>query len=171
MSRLFRLIAPVAAGLAALGLTAAAAEHRDRRPPHCAIDHDHRVHHHDYYDHHPHDRYYRAQPYASGAGVTVRFGGPAYGAHYRDGRYYDGGRDYRRTRAHGGSRVVKRRVFDTRYRARIVLVEELFYSRRGRELVCTVSVRGPDARYVPWGRVRSIAARNCSYGAHIRYYA
>ncbi|GAB4518190.1 MAG: hypothetical protein Kow00133_03040 [Amphiplicatus sp.] len=132
MSRLFRLIAPVAAGLAVLGLTAAAAEHRDGRPPYCAIDHDHRAHHHD---------------------------------------YYDGGRDYRRAHPHGGSKVVKRRVFDTRHRAQIVLVEELRYGRRGRDLVCTVSVRGPDARYVPWGHVRSIAARNCSRGADIRYYA
>ncbi|MBB5518267.1 hypothetical protein [Amphiplicatus metriothermophilus] len=166
MSRLFRLTAPLAAGLAVLGLTAAAAGHRDGRPPYCAIDHDHRAHHHDYYDYHPHDRYYRAEPYSAGASVTARIGGPDY-----DGRYYEGRSDYRRAHPHRGSKVVKRRVFDTRYRARIVLVEELFYGRRGRDLVCTVSVHGPDARYVPWGRVRSIAARNCSRRAEVRYYA
>lgn len=72
---------------------------------------------------------------------------------------------------HSGSRVVARKSFDTRYRAHIVLIEEMHYRGRHRELTCTVSVRGPQARYVPRGQVRSVAARHCSRGAKLRLYA
>lgn len=97
----------------------------------------------------------------------------ATGASAADRGYGGGGYDrYDNYRGpHGGSRIVNRMSFDTRYRAHIVLVEEMHYRGRHRELTCTVSVRGPQARYVPRGQVRSVAARHCSRGAKLRLYA
>jgi hypothetical protein len=101
-----------------------------------------------------------------------------YGDRYDDRRYRDRDRydrdrydrdRYDRDRHGRDGRVVKREVYDTRYRARIVLVEEVFYHRRGRDYVCTLDVRGPEARYVPRGQVRAIANRECSRRARIRY--
>ncbi len=176
MGVLKKIAFAAALGVASVGVSAASADdgrrggyHDDRdrhRPDRCDDDHDHRAHDARYYDYYAPDRYSRAGPYrASGLSVSVSLGG-GYDDRYdsRD-RYdrYDGPRR--------GSRVVNRETFDTRYRARIYLVEEIHYSRHGRSLVCTVSVRGPEARYVPDGRVRSIAYRNCSRGAQVRVYA
>jgi hypothetical protein len=171
------LVLALGFGVAAIGAPAAFADdhggryddrdrYDDRRPDRCDIDHDHRGHEARYYDYYPADRYYRSGPYRGGASVTIDVG--------RGGRYYDdyyGGRgryDDRYDRR--GSRVIDRRTFDTRYRARIVLVEEIFYGRGRDRLVCTVSARGPDARYVPYGQLRSIAARHCSRRAEIRIH-
>lgn len=133
-------------------------DHRyhDRRPDRCTIDHDHRHHHRDYYSYYPKDRYYYADP---GFSISLSFGDGYYdrGGVYYDRPYYDrrGYRDY--------GRVVNREVIGLRgYRADAVLVEEVFDGRRGYNLVCTVSARGPDARYVPYGKLRSVAARYCS---------
>jgi len=92
----------------------------------------------------------------------------------RDGRYddrYDGRYDDRgRRNGYRGrdGRIVNREVYDTRYRARIILIEELVRTRRGPRLVCTVDARGPQARYVPRGRLQRIARRECSRRAQIR---
>lgn len=72
---------------------------------------------------------------------------------------------------HRASRVVNRDVFRTRFRARIVLVEEIVQRRRGPRLVCTVSVRGPEAAYVSRRRVHRIADRFCSSRARVRVFA
>ena len=72
---------------------------------------------------------------------------------------------------HRASRIVNRDVFQTRFRARIVLVEEIVQRRRGPRLVCTVSVRGPEADYVSRRRVHRIADRFCSSRARVRVFA
>jgi hypothetical protein len=112
------------------------------RPARCDVDHDHRSHDPRYYDYWPRDRYY-------------------------DGR---GGRYDHDHYGYGRSRVIRRDVFDTRYRARIYLTEEEFYTRGGRYRVCTLEVRGPDRRYVPYGQVRSLANRQCSRRSEIRIH-
>lgn len=135
------------------------------RPERCLLDHDHRYHNRDYYNYYPKDRYYSADP---GFSISLNFGNGYYdrsGAYYKR-PYYDqrGYRDY--------GRVVNREVINLRgYRADAVLVEEAFGGQRGGNLVCTVTARGPDANYVPYGQLRSIAARYCSRRADIRVYA
>jgi len=136
------------------------------RPTICRIDHDHRIHHRDYYEYYPRDRYYNADPTFS---LSFSFGDRGY--YDRGGRYYDqpyynrnGYRDY--------GRVVRRDSLRIRgYRADALLIEEVIPGRRGSDLVCTVTARGPDARYVPYGRLRSLAERECSRRAQIRVYA
>lgn len=116
-------------------------------------------------------------------GTTAAFAGDGYGAkdrHYKDdrrgnvtlsvnfhnahhGRYYDHRRSNRR--------VVYRDVFQTRYRARIVVTEEIVYRRKGKRLVCTVRARGPEADYVSKRRIHRIADRHCSPRARIRVFA
>jgi hypothetical protein len=118
------------------------------RPERCDDDHDHRTHDPRYYDYYPADRYYRA-------------GG------YRGDRYDDYGR-YDDRYGYGGRRIVKSRVYNTRYHARIHLVEEEIRYRDHYRRICTLDVRGPDRRYVPHGLVRRIAANECSRRAEIR---
>lgn len=113
------------------------------RPDICRVDHDHRGHEPRYYDYYPQDRYSRS-------GGDRRRG-------YDDGYGYD-----------RGSRVIRRKVYDTRYRARIYLTEEEFYNGGRERRVCTLDVRGPDERYVPYGQLRSIASRECSRRSEIR---
>lgn len=134
----------------------------DRRPDRCDADHDHRSHDARYYDYYPADRYSRAGDY--------RRDGDRYDDRYdrdRGGRYDDRGRNDDRY-GYGGRRVVKSRVYDTRYRARIYLTEEEFGSRGGYRRVCTLEVRGPERRYVNYGQVRRIASNECSRRAEIR---
>ncbi len=89
------------------------------------------------------------------------------GDNYYRGRGYDRNRGYDRRRR--GSKVVSRSVIPARGRANIVVVEEIYYTRSGREqLICTVKTRGPDANYVPYDRVRRVARRCCSRYADIR---
>ena len=130
-----------------VGLWAGAPAAAEYRPAYCPQDHDHRAHDASYYDYYPADQYSRR-------------GG------YRDyDRGYDG---YGRRRAR--SQVVFRETFQTQYRARIVLVEEIYWTRSGREqLVCSVVVRGPEAYYVPQRRLRRLARRNCSPRARVQY--
>lgn len=136
------------------------------RPAQCNDDHDHRYHQRDYYNYYPKDRYYNADPEFS---ISLSFGkGGSYdrGGRYNDRPYYDQ-RGYR-----DSGRVVNRDVYRIRgYRAEAILVEEAFYNRGGSNLVCTVTARGPDARYVPYGELRRIANRACSRRSDIRIYA
>ncbi|WDI32378.1 hypothetical protein PUV54_04120 [Hyphococcus flavus] len=166
MKTIFKTMIAAILGAAALGASAAWA-----KPAHCAHDHDHRSHAADYYDYYPGDRYSRAGPYRdSGVSFSITFGDSRYDDRYdRRGRHYDRGRrnGYRGDRA----RVVKRQTFNTRYRARIVLVEEVIRTRGGPRLRCTVDARGPQARYVPYKRMRRIANRNCSRRAQVRIVA
>jgi hypothetical protein len=136
------------------------------RPDRCTVDHDHRHHNRDYYSYYPRDRYYDADPEFS---ISLNFGNGGY--YDRGGRYYD--RPYYDRRGYRDSgRIVDREVVRIRgYRAEAILVEEEFDYRRGSNLVCTVTARGPDARYVPYGQLRSIAARYCSHRSEIRVYA
>lgn len=173
MKTFTKLVAALVVGAGALGVTTAFADHDERResryesarPEYCAIDHDHRSHDANYYDYYPADKYYRAGPYRrTGMTLSVRIGDRG----YRGGRH----ENYYNRYGYGGrynrGRPVHREVYDTRFRARIVLTEEVNYSRRGPRLICTVSVRGPEARYVPYGRLRRIAVRECSPRARIR---
>jgi len=136
------------------------------RPDRCDIDHDHRYHQRDYYSYYPKDRYYNSDPEFS---ISLNFGNGGYydrgGSYYRR-PYYDQ-RGYR-----DQGRIINRDVIRLRgYRAEAVLVEETYSGRRGSNVVCTVTARGPDARDVPYGQLRSIAARYCSRRADIRVYA
>ena len=195
MKALIKTAAALLVGLGALGISAASADDRgrdrddryrdrgdryedryddgrddrrysSRRPDRCDIDHDHRLHNRDYYDHYPKDRYYRADPQFS---VSLSYGNRGYydrGGRYYKSPYYDqrGYRDY--------GRVVNRDTIRLRgYRAEALLIEEAYSGRRGYDRVCTVTARGPDARYVPYGQLRSIAARYCSHRADIRIYS
>lgn len=171
MRAIWKAVAAAGFGVAAFSATAAFADddrgrgrgwdddrdrggYSDYRPDRCDDDHDHRRHDARYYDYYPADRYYRAGPY--GGGYDDRYDRGR-------GRGYDDRYGYDR-----GSRVIRRDVFNTRYRARIFLVEEEFYSRRGARRICTLDVRGPDKRYVPYGYVRSLANRACSRRSEIR---
>ncbi len=153
----------------AVGVATASAEKQDGKP-----GHDHRGHHADYYDDYPHDRYYRAGPYRdSGFSFSITLGDDRY-RHYD--RYHRSDRRYRYNgRRHGyrgyDARRLNRQVFDTRYRARIVLTEDVIRTRRGPRLVCNVTARGPEARYVSERRMRRIANRNCSPRARINIYS
>ncbi len=105
-------------------------------------------------------------------GANVSFSISVGDAGYHDRRYdrrhYDGRRNGYRGRS---GRVVNRQVYDTRYRARIILTEEVVRGRRGPRLVCTVQARGPQARYVSERRMHRIARRGCSPRARVRVYA
>lgn len=166
MNILMKSIVTGAFAVLALGLTAASADHNDRyKPAYCDIDHDHRSHDANYYDYYAHDRYYRAGPYrGSGVSFSVRFGD----GYYNDRRNYDGRRHGYRGRS---GRIVNKQTYPTRYRARIVLIEEIKHRRRGPRLVCTVEARGPEAHYVPTRRLHRIANRECSPRARVRVYS
>lgn len=163
MKRFMKPVITGALALAALGAGAAFA-----KPAYCNHDHDHRSHAADYYDYYAPDRYYRAGAYRdSGLSISVRLGD-----HDRYDRRdrYRGRHDYGRRNGYRGreGRIVNREVYDTRYRARIVLTEEIVRTRHGPRLLCTVDARGPDARYVPNKRLRRIARRECSRRAKVR---
>ncbi len=157
---------PLIAGalaIAALGAGAAWA-----KPAYCSHDHDHRSHAADYYNYYSADKYSRAGAYRnSGVSFSITFGDND--RYDRRDRYRDR-HDYGRRNGYRGreGRIVNREVFDTRYRARIVLTEEVVRTRRGPRLLCTVDARGPQARYVPNKRLRKIARRECSRRAEVR---
>lgn len=179
MKTVFKAIIAGAAGMLVFGATAAfAADRSDSRASHrssskpsfCDVDHDHRSHASNYYDYYSPDKYFRAGAY-NGSGFSISF---------RIGDGYDNDRNYRRDdrnyrrgdRQGRRGRVVNRQTFNTRYRARVVLTEEIVRSRRGnRRLICTVQARGPEANYVPKRRMRKIANRNCSPRARVRIYS
>jgi hypothetical protein len=161
MGSLLKTLAAGALGLAALGFSAASAEHDERyRPDRCTIDHDHRAHDRNYYDYYDQDRYYRGDP--SGASFSISIGG-------RGGRYDD---DYRYgygDRYRPRSRVVRKNEVHTRYGAHVQIIEEIYYTRSGRnQLVCTVRAKSRDAHEVSYRELRRIAERYCSRRASIR---
>ncbi len=153
-SSALRWLAACVAAVLTLGFSAASA---DYRPPYCPEQHDHRAHNANYYDYYP-----------------VR-GGNQYNDRdrYNDRNRYDN--RYRGDRYNNGyqqSRVVSRNVIPTRYRAEIIVVERVQAGgRRGGFRECTVSVRGPEARYVPYNRLQQVAYRNCSRNAVVRILA
>ncbi len=143
------------------------ANYRGGRPDRCDIDHDHRFHQRDYYDYYPKDRYYRADPEFS---ISLSFGDRGY--YDRGGRYYD--RPYYDRRGYrDAGRIVSRDRYPLRgFRADAFVVEEVYGGGRGYgRFVCTVTARGPDARFVPYGQLRRIANRACSRRSEIRIYA
>ena len=170
MTRTFKAICAAIIGVGALGFaTANAKPHDKEKSSHSNVEKKHGSHSAGHYDDYRYDR-------DSGVSFTITVGNDRYGD-YRHSRYDRGRYDHRRYddrrrgyRGHRGyrSRVVNREVYNTRYRARIVLLEEVVRTRRGPRLFCTVSVRGPDANYVSERRVRRIARRDCSHDARIR---
>jgi hypothetical protein len=157
MKSILKAVIALIMGVGVYGFAQAAA---DYKPDYCAINHDHRAHHADYYDYYPKDNYYRAGPYRS------RSKGH-YNSRYGDGRGYN-----RQQNPHyrARSRVVNRETYRTQWDARITLVEEVYWTRSGRrQLVCSVSVRGYDAYNVPHRRLKRIAHRDCSPRARIQY--
>ena len=108
----------------------------------------------------------------SGVSLTISVGDDGYydrghGRYDRRDRYdrYD---NRGRRNGYRNGRVVNREVFDTRYRARIILTEQVVRSRHGPRLVCTVDARGPQSHRVPNKRLRKIARRECSHRAEVR---
>ncbi|NNL87998.1 MAG: hypothetical protein HKP25_02930 [Marinicaulis sp.] len=173
MTNLLKAAIAGATALFALGLTAASADRGDRRdyrPDYCKVDHDHRSHASNYYDYYPADRYYRGGKYRdSGVSLSITVGNDGYrDRRYNDRRYRD--RGYRNGYRGRDGRVINRQVYDTRHRARIVLVEEVVRTRRGPRLYCTVEARGRDRHYVSKKRLRRIANRDCSPRARVRVY-
>ncbi|WP_425410122.1 hypothetical protein [Hyphococcus sp.] len=170
MKLFLKTIAAAALGFAAFGASAAMA-----KPAYCSHDHDHRSHTADYYNYYPADQYYRGGAYRdSGVSFSISLGDryddryDRYDYDRRSYRQYRGRRNgYRDDRG----RIVKRETFNTRYRARIVLVEEVYRTRRGPRLLCTVDARGPQARYVSKRRMNRVAHRNCSRRAQVRIIA
>ncbi len=174
--------------IGAITLMVASAAFANDQPAYCNIDHDHRSHNADYYNYYDQDKYYRAGAYRShrqdsGVSFSITFGdGYSSSRRSRDGdhanhRYNDrrrGRRNNHRGKNNGyrgrDGRVVNRQVFDTRYQARIVLVEEVVRTRNGPRLVCTVTARGSDAHHVSNRRMRRIASNNCSPRARIKVY-
>lgn len=151
MGKVSQTLVALAFGASALGFTAASADHRDRRDDDARITLSLSVG--DNYDDHSYGG---------------RYDDDRYRGRDRDHRYRDRDRDHRYDGRRDGSRVVKRRTYDTRYRARIVLIEEVYFSRRGSQRVCTIDVRGPEARYVSRRQLRNVA-HECSPRARIRY--
>lgn len=150
-----------------VGIAAANAEHRESewrggRPAYCSLDHDHRSHDRNYYDYYDKDRYYRASPnyyssrYAGGYnGRYDRRDGDRYGYYDNDG--YDG-------------RIVARRTHRIPgLRATAYVTEREFHTYRGHQRICTISVDGPDARYVDRRDLRWVASTHCSGYAEVRY--
>lgn len=153
------------ASAAAFGGAQAAAEYR---PDCCDVDHDHRSHNASYYDYYDADNYYRAGPYRGAASYKGQARRGHNDRRYNDRRYNS--RDYDSYDYKPRSRVVNRRTYRTRYNARIVLVEEIYYTKSGREqLVCSVLAKGRDAYYVPRRQLKRIANRGCSRYARIQY--
>lgn len=143
------------------------ANYRGGRPDRCDEDHDHRYHQRNYYDYYPKDRYYRADP---GFSISVSVGDRGNygrGGRYNDRPYYDQ-RGYR-----DAGRIVSRDRYPIRgFRADAFVIEEVYGGGRGYgRLVCTVTARGPDARYVPYGQLRRIANSACSRRSEIRVLA
>lgn len=186
MKTLFRTM--IAGAIGAITLVAASSAFASDKPAFCGIDHDHRSHNTSYYNYYDQDRYYRAGPYrssrqSSGVSFSITFGdgyssGRRYGDDHRADHRDNDRRRYRRNKYRGKNhgyrgrdgRTVNRQVFDTRYRARIVLVEEVVRTRHGPRLVCTVKARGQEAGYVSKRRMRRIANNNCSRRARINVY-
>lgn len=142
--------------------------YRSTRPDRCDIDHDHRYHNRDYYNYYPKDRYYNADPQFS---ISLSLGNDGY---YDRGGRYDDRPNYDRRGYRDAGRVIDRNIYPIRgFRADAVVVEEVYGGgRRGYgRAVCTVTARGPDARYVPYGQLRQIANRACSNRSEIRVYA
>lgn len=151
--------------IGAFGVTAASADQNHKRSASHSADHDRRGHHGEYGKKHSRDHNSHAGSRRdSGLNISVTFSGDRYAHRSR----YNGRRNgYRGSEA----RRVNREVFQTRYRARIVLTEDVVRTRRGPRLVCNVTARGPEARYVSDRRMRRIANRNCSRRARINIYS
>ncbi|MEM9168624.1 MAG: hypothetical protein AAGC56_03135 [Pseudomonadota bacterium] len=88
-------------------------------------------------------------------------------AHHVDRRRgFDNGFNARRRR------TVNRLTLPTRFRARVVVREDVVLSRRGvRRLVCTVTPRGPEAGFVTNRRLRRVARNYCSPRARVRIFS
>ena len=159
----------------AIGAAALCAGAAWAKPAYCNNNHDHRSHAADYYSYYPADNYSRSGAYrSSGLSISVNLGDRDYDrrdrGYDRRGRDYDRRDDRGRNNGYRGDRgrVVNREVYDTRYRARIILIEEVVRTRHGPQLICTIDARGPQARYVPNKQLRKIARKNCSRRAQVR---
>ena len=154
MKSFTKTIAAGLVGFIGLGLPTAHAEYSDLRD----LSYDQRIHHSANHKHNKQGHFIHASSYNEGY-YEVRAGRVVYSKGRRNGYR---GRD---------SRILNRDVYNTQFQARIVLVEEVVYGRRGPRLLCTVSVRGPEAEYVPYRRIKRIAYRDCSRRARVRIRA
>ncbi len=179
----------LAAGITSLFVLAVAPASALDKPGLCKYDHDHRSHAANYYDYYKKDRFFRAGPFRGTLAVAFN-GGKYYGKDtrykrtgYYNNRGYKGNRydrnRYSKNRDHkanhhkrkhhaSGSKLIKRDIFHTRFDAKIVLKEELFYGDYGKKLICTVKAKGYEAEYVPYRRLKRVADKNCSYRAKVK---
>jgi len=163
----------------------------DHKPDYCNVNHDHRSHASNYYEYYPADSYSRAGVYQASydRNDRSRYDNNRYdNDNYERGRYdnnrrgrYDRDRRARNNHHRRGrytqyrrgfprSQVVFRNVYPTRFRAEVVVVEEIYWTRSGRQqLVCSVVAKGPESYAVPDGRMRSLARQDCSRRARIQY--
>ncbi|MEM8770491.1 MAG: hypothetical protein AAGD92_02470 [Pseudomonadota bacterium] len=159
MKTMLKPVIALVLGIAALGMTGAHAKTSSD-----FSEKDRRSHAEKHHVDNQYDRYSYADAYR-GDGVT-------FSVRFSDRGYYDNPRRYHSRHKRGPrSRILNREVFDTRFRARIVLIEEIVRTRRGPRLICTVKARGPEAYYVPDRRLSRIARRNCSPRARINIYS
>ncbi|MEO1152017.1 MAG: hypothetical protein AAFW83_13665 [Pseudomonadota bacterium] len=164
------------AGLAVMAATPASANAYDKSISSYEKS-DKRFHKNQHNDRFAKDRFHRADPYRrNGVKISVNTRDRYNRADRFDNRY-DNRRNDRRTghydnrRRGADSKVIKRERFGTRYNARIVLTEKVFYGRRGNRLVCTVAVRGPEADCISRRRLNRIANNHCSRDARVRILA
>jgi len=108
---------------------------------------------------------------ALGFSAASAHGNDGRGHDKRDSHYSHDQRDSRYSYGYGEryreGRPYSREIYDTRYRAHIVVVESISPSRRGPDFTCTVSARGPEAHRVPYRHLKRIAKRECSRRAHV----
>ena len=166
-----RIAAGFAGALGGLLLLGAAPAQASDRHNDCYVDHDRRSKHYDKDHCYENDATFKKGRKKSGSFVITVGDRRGYDRAYvrfdaRGDRGY-----YNRRGRRGASELIKREVFRTRGRARVVLTEEVIYGRRRTRLVCTVKARGRDADLVPYRRLKRIAYNNCSRRARINIIA
>ena len=141
-------------GACTLGITSASADQRSGQ------------YDRSYDNHYQEDQYSRGDSYRGSQKSSSR----GYDDRRRSDNYGYQGRNHRANYGRANSRVVYRKNYSTKYRAKITLVEEIYYTRSGREqLVCSIVAKGPEAYYIPKKRLRRIANRGCSKYARVQF--
>lgn len=175
-----RIAAILAGGLAGLAVMVAAPANAQERTGPNADDRDRRSQN---VSSNESDRSSRAGTNRSSASFSITIGsrdsdrrratdrrGDSYGqGEYRRTGYSERGYKGKRNR-NRGSKLLRTESYRSKYRAKIILKEELYYDRYNKTKVCTVQAYGPEQNYVSKRRLKRIAKNYCSYGSKIRIY-
>lgn len=168
MNKLLKTFTAGIMGVAALGMTAALAQSKSDQRRGERDNRSQQTQNHDKFKDEQIVRGSFDTRTRSGATVSITFGNANNGksTRYKDNVYYDNG--YRANRR----RIVNRKVIPTRFKAQVVVKEEIVRKgRRRANLVCTVTPRGPEADYVPYKRLKRIAKNHCSYKSRVKIFA